>query len=190
MRGLEFYARFRPQLALHYSHFTDAVQHLYWRGDGATGRRSGGGGHRHFSRAVRDSYSLADRWIGAFVAESDPQTVVIVMSDHGFSFDGHEHHQAPDGVLVIAGPGIRREYLLADASLLDIAPTILALLDLPISEELPGRVLESAFEPGSLGQPLRVSDYGWFEPGALEVQRSQAVEEEFLEQMKALGYVN
>lgn len=56
-------------------------------------------------------------------------------------------HQ-PDGILALAGPGVTHGGLL-DARIVDVMPTILALLDLPVPEEIDGRWL---VEPG---RPVR-----------------------------------
>jgi arylsulfatase A-like enzyme len=40
--------------------------------------------------------------------------------------------------------------LLEDTQLLDIVPTVLAVLGLPPSQEMPGRVIKEALEPGAM----------------------------------------
>ncbi len=51
----------------------------------------------------------------------------------------------PKGVLMLYGPGVREGRRLGDCSNLDIAPTLLTLLDLPRPEEMKGHVLREAF---------------------------------------------
>ena len=46
----------------------------------------------------------------------------------------------------MAGPGNRRDERIYGASLIDIAPTVLTLLGLPIGEDMDGRPLLEAFE--------------------------------------------
>ncbi len=43
------------------------------------------------------------------------------------------------GVLLMVGPGVREGVLLQRGHLLDVAPTLLALLDLPLGRDMPGR---------------------------------------------------
>jgi Type I phosphodiesterase / nucleotide pyrophosphatase len=50
------------------------------------------------------------------------------------------------GLLIMRGPGVRRGAQLMDCTNLDIAPTILHLLGVPIPSHMKGRVLEEAFE--------------------------------------------
>lgn len=60
------------------------------------------------------------------------------------------HDQA--GVLVMRGPGIRKGATLHACSNLDIAPTLLHLMGVPIPSEMKGRVLEEAFEGPTAGR--------------------------------------
>jgi predicted AlkP superfamily phosphohydrolase/phosphomutase len=56
-----------------------------------------------------------------------------------------------EGILIMAGPSIRAsEEALSGLSLMDIAPTILHILGLPVPSDLDGRVLGEAFVPGSM----------------------------------------
>ena len=50
----------------------------------------------------------------------------------------------PDGVLLLAGPNVRPDHDLGRADLIDVVPTILALIDLPLPESIDGRVLQDA----------------------------------------------
>lgn len=51
----------------------------------------------------------------------------------------------PQGMLIIYGKGIRRGGKIEDANNLDIAPTLLTVLGLPVLPEMKGRVLSEAF---------------------------------------------
>jgi predicted AlkP superfamily phosphohydrolase/phosphomutase len=51
-----------------------------------------------------------------------------------------------DGMVVISGPGVRRGVEIQGAGIIDMAPTILALLGLPIPNDMDGQVLEEAME--------------------------------------------
>ena len=51
----------------------------------------------------------------------------------------------PRGVMLLYGPGIRRGEHISDCNNLDIAPTLLTLLGLPVPHEMGGRVLAEAF---------------------------------------------
>jgi hypothetical protein len=51
------------------------------------------------------------------------------------------HGDAPDGVILAMGDGIRPGSTLRAASVLDIAPTILYLMGLPVARDMEGRIL-------------------------------------------------
>ncbi len=59
---------------------------------------------------------------------------------------------APDGVIFLAGEGIQGGVFLEEARLIDVMPTLLYGLRLPIARDLDGRVLISAFEPSFLAR--------------------------------------
>jgi predicted AlkP superfamily phosphohydrolase/phosphomutase len=50
----------------------------------------------------------------------------------------------PEGILIMAGEGVRAGRSLNGASLMDVAPTVLALLGLPPPVEMEGRILDEA----------------------------------------------
>jgi arylsulfatase A-like enzyme len=51
----------------------------------------------------------------------------------------------PKGMMILYGPGVRSGVRIAEANNLDIAPTLLTLMGLPVPEEMRGRVLSEAF---------------------------------------------
>ncbi|MDP8256070.1 MAG: alkaline phosphatase family protein [Candidatus Alcyoniella australis] len=62
-------------------------------------------------------------------------------------FQTGEHHPDDQGIVLIAGPRVRPGARIVDADLLDITPTLLYLLGLPVGRDMEGRVLSEAFEP-------------------------------------------
>lgn len=58
------------------------------------------------------------------------------------------HH--PEGVFIGSGPAIRRGAAPAPLELVDVAPTVLYTLGLPIPEDLEGRVVQEIFTPAHL----------------------------------------
>jgi predicted AlkP superfamily phosphohydrolase/phosphomutase len=54
-----------------------------------------------------------------------------------------------EGILIVCGPGIQPGAQIEKASLLDMAPTILGMLGIPIPRYMDGTVLYSLFEDGS-----------------------------------------
>lgn len=115
-----------------------------------------------FRAVVEGVYRVHDLMLGTLLNLAGPGTTVILLSDHGFHSDHlrpsaqpapDDAHAAMDaawhrplGILVMSGPGIRRGETVYGAGLLDIAPTALTLLGLPVGADMDGRVLVEAFE--------------------------------------------
>ncbi len=56
------------------------------------------------------------------------------------------HHRL-NGIFAVKGPGVERDKEIEGAKIVDIAPTVLYLLGLPVPSDMDGRVLEAAFLP-------------------------------------------
>ncbi len=93
--------------------------------------------------------AYADAAIGellAWLEKTRPGAIVILTADHGEEFDDHggryhgstlydEQVHVP---LIIAAPGLTPRVVGAPVELLDIAPTVLGLLDLPVPARMRG----------------------------------------------------
>ena len=55
------------------------------------------------------------------------------------------HSGAPDGLIVLRGPGVREGQFLTGVEITDVAPTLLYALGLPVARDLDGRALTEAF---------------------------------------------
>jgi len=167
---------------------------------------------------VTDYYEYMDGVVGRFVDAAPSDAVVVVMSDHGMVAANRKKVFEPDAkgrkqrsgshgrtpaFFTISGPGIRASGVSPESlrrpeipeldTIFDVAPTILALLDLPVGRDMPGAVLTSAITEEFLEvHPVRKiathTSAKWFRnrslPGA-EVPRA----EERLEQLRSLGYI-
>jgi predicted AlkP superfamily phosphohydrolase/phosphomutase len=66
-----------------------------------------------------------------------------------------------DGILVLAGPGVREGLDLQHASLLDVPATLMWALGLDVPGVMDGRVVTEAFDPALLAaHPVRIGDSG------------------------------
>lgn len=146
-------------------------------------------GCRETVRGVVDEvYEQVDRWMGELIDMLPEGSTVLVVSDHGLSPAGDQGLHSPYGIFIGAGEGIRREAEYPGASLLDIAPTILYRLSEPVPLAMDGKVLVPIFEPAWLSaNPPRYVEK--------DVERtvgggvSREGEEDVLERLKALGYI-
>jgi tetratricopeptide (TPR) repeat protein len=161
-----------------------------------------------FRDAVTGFYLRQDALIGDVLAAAGPGTTVMVVSDHGFkSGAGRPNEVLPfttqqpvewhreEGIFILSGPTARAgQRLRAPATLFDVAPTLLYLLGLPVAEDMPGRVLLEAIDPGfARGHPARrIPSY---EPLGSRPEITAAgtgaeeAERELLASLRALGYI-
>lgn len=111
-----------------------------------------------YKDVVRKGYMLHDALLGNILAEVDEETTVLLISDHGFQPDHLRPKKIPNepagpaaehsnyGIFCLSGPNIKKDELVFGASLLDITPTVLAIMGLPIGEDMDGKVLTAVFE--------------------------------------------
>jgi arylsulfatase A-like enzyme len=153
--------------------------------------------------------------VGELSARLDENTVLLIISDHGFqsggdapktisvdeagdgfsepSFDrvtvGQPGVHHADGILIASGgPVVPGE--IEQTTLYDIAPTALALLGLPVPEDMPGRVIdEIVSEAHWEAHPIeRIDSYeSRIERAPTSAEGAQ--DEEWLQMLKALGYI-
>lgn len=186
-----------------YHEGTDTVAHLFmtFRSpamDGADPART-----RAFAAAVDGAYREADAMLGRLLDRVDDDWIVVVLSDHGFKHGDNRpatdprisHGPAADwhdrfGVLVMHGPDIRRGAVVADASVLDVAPTLLALYGLPVGDDMDGRVLEDALEPGFLARnPVERVPTWERAMAAPRTMETIAQDADLMEKLRSLGYI-
>jgi tetratricopeptide (TPR) repeat protein len=205
--GLALHAREKPRVGAYYFESTDTASHLFMRYASPRLPEVSPAQHARFGPVVPRVYEYADRILGAFMDLADDRTVVIVLSDHGFksgqgrpasesrvetatAADWHDRY----GVLAMAGPGIRAGHELAEASVLDIFPTLLALLGMPLAADLDGRVLEEALtgELAAQGPRRRIPTFarGEANPNGRRFAEASPEDRAILEGLVAIGYVS
>jgi predicted AlkP superfamily phosphohydrolase/phosphomutase len=63
---------------------TDQVQHHFWHFMDESHDKYDAAGAKEFRHAIRDTYKHVDDQLGQLLDECDENTIVVVMSDHGF----------------------------------------------------------------------------------------------------------
>jgi predicted AlkP superfamily phosphohydrolase/phosphomutase/tetratricopeptide (TPR) repeat protein len=155
--------------------------------------------------AVSAYYAYQDRLLGEVLARLSSDTVVIVLSDHGFKNGSARPPDDPPyiegkpalwhrryGIVILSGPAIRPGRL-DTTGLLDVAPTVLYLSGLPVGEDMEGRVVVEAIEPRFRERfPVRTipSYEGIGRPLATgELVAGSGMDEEMTERLRSLGYI-
>lgn len=192
---------------------TDVVSHRYWRQYRPEGFKWSGdpAADAALARVVPSYYEWVDSMLGELVAAAGPQATVLVLSDHGFHasaqdqpdpqhMTGH-HMDHPPGVLIAAGPGIvvQGEYdrflqtgsLATLGSVLDVTPTVLALLGIPGARDMGGRAFLAMLAEGPAREAARLPkvethDAGFRPPMAVDVPAE--MDADFRKKFGELGY--
>jgi hypothetical protein len=149
---------------------------------------------RKFGRVVSEAYRRVDRALAQILASYRDPNVVLV-SDHGFGPETqrgqkvYQHNGAPPGVFLAAGPAFRPGPV-KGLTILDVMPLLAVLEGLPVADDLEGRLREDLLLPSFLAArpPRRVATYG--PRGRVVVAKDvAAADEELVERLRALGYV-
>jgi hypothetical protein len=185
----------RHDLLLVYTNFVDAVEHKFWRWyEPARFPDTSPEDVADFGDTIPRAYAWVDAEIGEILHRAGDDAVVLVLSDHGHHaakpggvFSG-EHGDAPPGIIVAAGPGVRPGGTIADATLLDIAPTVLAILGVPPAADMPGRVLPELV-PG-FRDSMRVATYRDLPRDDTGSRSAGALDPAVRERLRALGYLD
>lgn len=201
--GLELWRQEKPDLEMVYIEGVDSTSHLFghlFRVEGLAGELAVQ--KEKFGQTVEEMYRFADELVGQYLDAMDDDTTLVIASDHGFRLG--ELHDDPsrvrdmrrvserfhriEGILYLYGRGVKRHARLDKPVLVDVAPTVLALLGLPAAEDMPGRVLMEALETPQV--PDRIASYETGELGEREgIARDSEVDQAVIERLEALGYL-
>jgi tetratricopeptide (TPR) repeat protein len=161
---------------------------------------------RRYSMALERFYEYQDELVGELLERVERDTVVIVLSDHGFA---HGPHRPRDftpsiegrparwhtlhGVRILRGPPVRPGPLPGEGRLVDVAPTVLRLLGVPLAADLEGSVWEEALDARFLAREAAepVDTYeGLGKPLVAQAAApGGAGSREFVEALRSLGYI-
>ena len=102
---------------------------------------------------------------------------------------GLSGHHRLDGILILAGDGVRAGTSLEDAEIVDLTPTILHAMGLPVPQELDGQVLNEAFQDSSpAARPVVYSQHSIYKDDASPPGFSDTEMEEIQEKLRGWGY--
>jgi Flp pilus assembly protein TadD len=189
-------------VVLAYVEGTDTVGHLFARyrppampgTDPILARRLG---------PVVDRYhAFIDAWLGRITAHLGPRDTIVILSDHGFTWDDRPNVSSgahtptavywhrPDGVLIVAGPHVHADASRRRIGPLDVLPLLLALAGLPPGADLPGAVPAGLVAEARPVQAAPVR-YAALVPrgGLASEEMPMAAREEALAKLRALGYI-
>lgn len=156
---------------------------------------------RVYGDVVRGCYRFHDMMLGAMLDLAGDDVTVMLVSDHGFhagdqrcDTDGFLNPTAwhrQQGVVCVSGPGIERGATIQSAGLLDVTPTVLHLLGVPLGRDMDGRPWREIFD--SPAEPACVDSWDVLEgeSGALPPsdEDDPVAAAAALQQLVELGYI-
>ena len=200
----DLYDRARPDLGVVYFGGTDEVGHLFaaFTPPRTDCKSVTDADVAKYGRVVPAYYATVDRILGQWMRRADEDgAVLLVHSDHGFRWGDDRpcglasgdwstaaFWHRPVGVIGLWGRGVRPGQTRGEARLVDVAPTVLALLNVPGDTRMTGRPVSAAFE-----MPLRFTRT---DTPAAPVRRvadtamSAAESSEYVKKLVALGYLS
>ncbi|MFD2916807.1 alkaline phosphatase family protein [Psychroserpens luteus] len=156
-----------------------------------------------YNECIFSAYRFQDMMLGRMLDLVDDETTVIVMSDHGYESGNKrilkmpkyqaapalEHRQF--GIFVAAGPNIKKNEKIFGLGLVDVAPTILHMFDLPIGKDMDGKIALDIFE--EVKPPRFIESWenveGDFGEHKKENNHDQLNDQETMQQLIDLGYI-
>jgi predicted AlkP superfamily phosphohydrolase/phosphomutase len=106
-------------------------------------------------------------------------------------FTGKSGSHRDDGIFLAEGPTIRSGEALRGARIIDVAPTILHLLDVPIPEDMDGRVLVEMLDEEMISRDIAIGAAASGAPATVaDGEYSAADEQTISERLRALGYIS
>ena len=202
--GLHVWREKKPDLMMVYFEGVDSTSHLFghlFNAENLVGELAEQ--KKRYGGAVERMYVYADGILGDFMEAMDGETTLIVLSDHGFQLGAlpddpsrtrdmrrvSEKYHTPEGILYLYGAKVRGHVRLNGPSILDVTPTILALLGLPQGADMSGRALAEGLELGEA--PARVATYETGEEEGGEGPESDPeVDAEMMAKLESLGYLS
>lgn len=174
--AIQLYQQRQPLLTMMSYEGTDAVNHLFAPYHPPYREGIPQENFRKYWPTVANYYSEVDRLIGEWMKVLTDDTTVIILSAHGFRWDksrprtqpigrsGLSDHRNP-GIFIAYGNHVAASGGYHTLTLYDIAPTVLAVLGLPKSVEMPGNLAQWVFRDIDPVTSVRVVSYNEFFAG-------------------------
>jgi len=201
--------KFFPQnydLFMTYLRCTDHASHCSWifYDDSSFSEKPDPNDKNLLKNLIPETYRYMDDFLGEILDLMDDRTNILIISDHGSGpAVGRYRITDPsktwltgnhrlDGVFLAAGPDIAHGKF-EGITTLDITPIILALLQLPLSNELDGKLDKRIFREKFFDDfPIKYTDkYEITWENIFEIERKSKVDfdKDYLEKLKSLGYI-
>ena len=201
--GLRLWEEDRPDDLFVYIEGLDSTSHLFghlFRAGNLSGELAEQ--QRKYGHAVEQMYVYADQLVGSVMDAMDSRTTLLVLSDHGFELGRlqddpsktrdmrrvSELFHRPEGILYIYGYRVKPRTRIQRPTILDVAPTILALNGLPRASDMPGHVLADALDVTVL-PPIPSYETSASTAAATPGSGDAEADPEIVKKLTSLGYI-
>ena len=201
--GLRLWKEDRPDDLFVYIEGLDSTSHLFghlFRAGNLSGELAEQ--QRKYGHAVEQMYVYADQLVGSVMDAMDARTTLLVVSDHGFELGRlqddpsktrdmrrvSELFHRPEGILYMYGYRVKPRTRLQRPTILDVAPTILALNGLPRASDMPGRVLAEGLDVTVLA-PVPSYETSAATAAAAPGTGDAEADPEIVKKLTSLGYI-
>lgn len=126
----------------------------------------------------------------------DPTDIFYGLSDFGSNrvWDATYRYSGmhrDDGLLIAGGPGVRRGEKFAGGSVVDLAPTVMYWMGHEVPCDMDGRPLTTLMEDDHVASnPVRITEQSSEQAAAGDRDYTEAEEEEIMDRLRDLGYMN
>lgn len=181
---------------------TDAVNHLFSPFHPPYREGISEQNYRKYWPAVANYYAEVDRLIGEWMGVLPRDTTVMIMSSYGFRWGKNRPRSMPNGGAALSdhrNPGIFIAYgphvapnrgATHPMSVYDVTPTVLSLLGLPQSMEMPGHAADWAFRDVAPITSVRVVSYGEFVTSKPALTSARVAAAPYAQELQAIGHLN
>jgi predicted AlkP superfamily phosphohydrolase/phosphomutase len=200
--GLYLVETRKPDVYAVYFEGLDIIEHFFWKYmEPEYFSKVSEKNVDRFGDTIYEYYKFMDDYVGETVKTMGPDTVYIVLSDHGQIrvpregvdglHSGTHIRGRPPGILVMAGPNIRKHQGMLDVEpgLLDVMPTILYLSGMPVAGDMDGEVIKQVFDPKFLAEnPIKTITTYETEPMEKKEEPSP-LDSQIIQKLRAIGYI-
>ncbi|OUT63358.1 MAG: hypothetical protein CBB71_00455 [Rhodopirellula sp. TMED11] len=125
----------------------------------------------HFGQVMESTYRFYDQMLGGVLQSVSAADHVIIISDHGYwQQQPGSARPSTSGWLAMRGPSVQEDQIVHAASVLDVAPTALRLLNVNVSTGGPGRVLTDALTGKVTSEPQDQTEISRSSPCAITAE--------------------
>lgn len=212
------YPALRPEFFTVYLELTDVMAHYFWQFWRYYRHRAFGEptvfdelpegmspeSAAEVGRNFEGAYHFADEAIGRLLRHMDDQTLVLVVSDHGYGenvdgrrlrvgddvFGSNPHWHRLEGVILAWGYGVDPGTTIRGASVTDVTPTVLYAMGEPVGADMDGAPLRALFTPEFRARGVEEVPTLETSVRAVGDPIPSPEDSEYRDFLKSLGYIN